>query len=120
MSKVPQQLDASPEALEITEWKVQRRQQLREEFLKLKTDPFKHASGASGSVFDPAILRFQSIGVNYYDYFKPTGKMVLRGIGLIVVPMFGFAYLLKRSRGKIEASYRRGEVSYRDRNSKFV
>lgn len=57
---------------------------------------------------------------NYATYFKPTGKTIITGIVMMLVPMFGFGTLVNTSRNKLEASYRRGEVAYRDRHFKFV
>ncbi|XP_050296023.1 NADH dehydrogenase [ubiquinone] 1 beta subcomplex subunit 4 [Anthonomus grandis grandis] len=114
------QLDVSPEARQIAEEKTQRKLVLRNEFLKLKSDPFRHAIGEGGAVFDSKFLRLQSMQVHYYDYFKPKGKNVLSGILMMVVPMFAYGYFIKSQRDDLEAKYRRGEVAYKDRDSKWI
>ncbi|KAJ8935477.1 hypothetical protein NQ314_012769 [Rhamnusium bicolor] len=97
-----------------------RRAFLRDEFLKLKSDPFQHASGEGGTVFDPAIQRYQAMKVSGFEYFKPSGKNIIHGLLLVVLPMTVFGYLLNRSRTNLEAKYRRGEVAYKDRGFKFI
>ncbi|GJQ88475.1 hypothetical protein Trydic_g19606 [Trypoxylus dichotomus] len=69
--------------------------------------------------FDPAIQRFMAMRVNTYEHFRPSPVSVAWGIAIVVIPMLGFGYLVKSSRDKLEASYRRGEVAYSDRGFKF-
>lgn len=45
-----EQFDVSSTERKILEERAQRRAALRNEFLKLKSDPFKHASGEGGTV----------------------------------------------------------------------
>lgn len=45
-----EQFDVDSETRRILEEKAKRRAILREQFLKLKTDPFQHASGEGGTV----------------------------------------------------------------------
>nr|CAI5846047.1 unnamed protein product [Callosobruchus analis] len=115
-----QQFDVDPNFRKILEEKAKRRLILREEFLKQRTNPFQHATGAGGTVFDPAIMRYQAMTVSGWDYFKPSGKNAIYGLAFMVAPMFIFGYFLQSTRAKQEAKYRRGEVAYKDRRFKFV
>ncbi|KAJ8918917.1 hypothetical protein NQ315_016819 [Exocentrus adspersus] len=115
-----QQYDLPPEQQRLLLEKTKRRAELREQFLKLRTDPFRHASGEGGTVFDPALLRYQAMKVSAYDYFKPSGKNILHGLVLFVAPMVITGYFVYKDRSQKEASYRRGEVAYKDRLFKFI
>ncbi|XP_066156443.1 NADH dehydrogenase [ubiquinone] 1 beta subcomplex subunit 4 [Euwallacea fornicatus] len=107
--------DVSPETQRITQEKLQRKLYLRNEFLKQKSDPFRHASGAGGTVFDSALLRYQSLSVNYSQFFRPNGKNIFQGIVYLIMPMVGCYYMIYNSRRKKEEAYRKGEVAYKDR-----
>uniref|UniRef100_V5GYY5 NADH dehydrogenase [ubiquinone] 1 beta subcomplex subunit 4 n=1 Tax=Anoplophora glabripennis TaxID=217634 RepID=V5GYY5_ANOGL len=115
-----QQFDIDNESRKIIEEKAKRRATLREQFLKLKTDPFQHASGEGGTVFDPAMQRYTAMKVSGFEYFKPSGKNVLYGLLFMVIPMVGFGYLVKKTRMDEEDRIRRGDVAYKDRNFKFI
>ncbi|KAL1490717.1 hypothetical protein ABEB36_013367 [Hypothenemus hampei] len=114
------QNDVSPEQARIIQEKFQRRVTLRNEFLKLRTDPFRHAGSEGGSVFDPAFLRFQALNVSYAEFFKPTGSAALKGIALLFLPMFGLGYVVWNSRQANERAYRSGEVAYKDRHFRIA
>ncbi|CAH1995697.1 unnamed protein product [Acanthoscelides obtectus] len=115
-----QQFDVDSNTRQIIEEKAKRRAFLREEFIKQKTNPFQHASGGGGTVFDPAMMRYQAMTVSGWDYFKPSGKNALYGLIFIVAPMFTFGYFVQKSKAEQEAKYRRGEVAYKDRRFKFI
>ncbi|XP_018327533.1 NADH dehydrogenase [ubiquinone] 1 beta subcomplex subunit 4 [Agrilus planipennis] len=100
--------------------KSKRRAFLREEFLKQTTNPFRHATGEGGTVFDPAIQRYSAMIINQYDYFRPTPKTSFMGIVLIVIPFCSYWYLLKTTREKREQQYRSGEIPYSKRLFKFI
>ncbi|CAH1109544.1 unnamed protein product [Psylliodes chrysocephalus] len=116
----PSTYDLTEQARNLLEQKAKRRAVLRQEYLKLKTNPFQHASGEGGAVFDPAIQRYNAMKVSGFEYFKPTGKSAVYGMGMLVIPMMGYFYLMYKQRTELEAKYRRGEVAYKDRNFKFI
>lgn len=58
--------------------------------------------------------------VSGFEYFKPSGKNVLYGLAFLVLPMAGCGFIVQKLRAIREASYRRGEVAYKDRNFKFI
>ena len=58
--------------------------------------------------------------VSGFEFFKPSGKNALLGISCLLVPMVVLGYFVKNSRDELEASYRRGEVAYKDRRFKFA
>lgn len=54
------------------------------------------------------------------QFFKPTGKAAFLGFALCAGPIALIFLLQKRERDAREAKYRNGEVSYRDRDFKFI
>lgn len=70
--------------------------------------------------FDPALMRFQAMRVSHKDFFKPTGKAVFWGWALCVAPIVLCYKLARRERDEKERQYRNGEVSYADRQFKFI
>lgn len=58
--------------------------------------------------------------VNTYEHFRPTPKNALMALAALVIPMAGYAYLLKSERDCKEKAYRTGQVAYKDRNFKFI
>ncbi|PZC86873.1 uncharacterized protein LOC135117074 [Helicoverpa armigera] len=95
-----------------------RRAALRNEFIKQKTNPFKHASEA-GYVFDPAIQKFLSMKVTQLEHFTANTRTSLFGVCAIVIPMFAYGYILWKHRTDREGQIRRGELRYRDRMFKL-
>ncbi|XP_059607909.1 NADH dehydrogenase [ubiquinone] 1 beta subcomplex subunit 4 [Phlebotomus argentipes] len=91
---------------------------MREEYLKQATNPHRVAGG--GSVFDQGLQRFAAARVTQYDHFKPNFKTTRKGFFLVVLPIFFTAWLFKSDRDRKEHQYRTGQVSYRDRQFKFV
>ncbi|CAG4928943.1 uncharacterized protein LOC123696748 [Colias croceus] len=91
-----------------------RRAELRREFLKQRTNPFKHAAEA-GYVFDEGHQRFISMKVTQFEHFQPNRRNALFGIGAIVIPMFLYGYMMHKERSDREAKVRSGELRYRDR-----
>ncbi|KAF2901015.1 hypothetical protein ILUMI_05155 [Ignelater luminosus] len=101
------------------EARARRRAVLREEFLKLSTDPRRHAAGEGGAVFDAGIQRFTAMKINTYEHFKPTFRNVRIGLLAMVVPMAIYGYFMKYERDCKEHQYRTGQVAYKDRLFKF-
>lgn len=64
--------------------------------------------------------RFQAMRVSHTEHFKPTGKAAFYGFAVLIAPMTILFLLAKRERDAKERSYRNGEVSYADRQFKFV
>lgn len=65
-------------------------------------------------------MRFQAMRVSYTEFFKPTGKSLFHGVALVLAPLFIISTLVYREREERENRYRNGEVSYRDRQFKFI
>lgn len=95
-----------------------RRATLRQEFLKQKTNPFKHASEA-GYVFDPAIQKFLSMKATQLQFFQANTSTSLFGVCAIVLPMAALGYVLWTHRTRREAQIRSGQLLYKDRLFKF-
>lgn len=70
--------------------------------------------------FDPALYRFQAMRASHTEHFKPTGKAAFWGFAIVVAPMYILYKLARRERDAKEEQYRNGEVSYADRQFKFV
>ncbi|XP_059052978.1 NADH dehydrogenase [ubiquinone] 1 beta subcomplex subunit 4-like [Achroia grisella] len=96
-----------------------RRAELRKEFIKQRTNPWKHAS-ESGYVFDPALQKFISMKVTQFDNFTPNPRTSLFGFCAIIIPMVSYGYLIWNDRNKQEQKIRSGELRYRERKFKFA
>ncbi|XP_075975469.1 NADH dehydrogenase (ubiquinone) B15 subunit [Anticarsia gemmatalis] len=96
-----------------------KRANLRKEFIKQKTNPFKHASEA-GYVFDPAIQKFLSMKVTQLEYFQANTRTSLFGVCAIFIPMFTYGYVLWKHRTTREEQIRKGELRYKDRLFKLA
>ncbi|XP_028133577.1 uncharacterized protein LOC114328828 [Diabrotica virgifera virgifera] len=112
--------DLDPAAVKVIEAKAQRRADLRQQFLKLKSNPFIHATGEGGAVFDPAMLRYQALQVSGVDHFKANRKTGFYGLVFFCLPLAGYFYAMYSTKWNQEAKLRRGEVAYKDRNFKFI
>ncbi|GBP52092.1 NADH dehydrogenase 1 beta subcomplex subunit 4 [Eumeta japonica] len=108
----------SPVDCKIIQAQAARRAQMREEFLKQKTNPWKHAA-ESGFIFDSGIQRYMSMKETQLERFRPNLKNSLFGIGVIIIPMFGVGYIVWKHRNDREQQIRCGELRYRDRLFKF-
>ncbi|XP_063534854.1 uncharacterized protein LOC134744853 [Cydia strobilella] len=102
----------------IIQEQIKRRQCMREEFLKLRSDPYKHAAEA-GYVFDNGIQCFMSLKTCQNEYFIASPRTAHFGLLAIVAPMVGFGYLCWSMRESLERDYRCGKIRYRDRILKF-
>ncbi|XP_059053029.1 uncharacterized protein LOC131847457 [Achroia grisella] len=103
--------------LKIISDQIERRAKYRQEFLKQRTDPCKHAQQA-GYVFDPALQRFISMKTCQYDHFQANTGTVSKAI-LFLAPFFIYGYLVWENRTKFEKDCRSGKLVYRDRKFKF-
>ncbi|KAH8306010.1 hypothetical protein KR018_010741 [Drosophila ironensis] len=93
---------------------------LRNEYLKQSSNPYRHATGEGGTVFDAGLSRFQAMRVSHYEHFKPTGKSFRTGLFAVVLPITLYAWALKSERDCREQKYRTGQVAYKDRQFKFI
>ncbi|CAH4037912.1 unnamed protein product [Pieris brassicae] len=109
-----EQYGISQTEYELIKKQAARRAEMRREFIKQRTNPFKHAAEA-GFVFDEAHQRFISMKVTQYEYFKPNRRATIFGIGTVVIPMFLYGFLIHKERSTREAKCRSGELRYRDR-----
>ncbi|XP_058460523.1 uncharacterized protein LOC131436074 [Malaya genurostris] len=109
---------ASPGQIE--QEKAARRAAIRNEYWRTATNPHLHLRGESVGAFDTGLARFQAMTVNHYEHFKPTGRTFRIGMFTVVIPIVGYAWLLKKERDEREHQYRTGQVAYKDRNFKFI
>ena len=58
--------------------------------------------------------------VSHTEHFKPTGKAAFWGFAILVAPMMILYKLARKERDAKEEQYRNGEISYADRQFKFV
>ncbi|KAH8355251.1 hypothetical protein KR093_009523 [Drosophila rubida] len=93
---------------------------LRNEYLKQSSNPFRHATGEGGTVFDAGLARFQAMRVSNYEHFRPTGHSFRMGMFAVVLPIVAYAWALKSERDCREEKYRSGLVAYKDRQFKFI
>ncbi|XP_055902471.1 NADH dehydrogenase [ubiquinone] 1 beta subcomplex subunit 4 [Eupeodes corollae] len=100
--------------------KHERASKLRAEFQKQISNPYRHATGEGGTVFDAGMQRFQAMRVNYYEHFRPTGKALRTGLLTVVIPICAFALGFKLDRERKEEQFRTGQVAYKDRQFKFI
>ncbi|OWR51632.1 NADH dehydrogenase [ubiquinone] 1 beta subcomplex subunit 4 [Danaus plexippus] len=108
----------SENKFKLIQMQAERRAELRKEFLKQRTNPWKNASEA-GYVFDSAHQRFISMKVTQLDHFQPNKRTALFGFFTIIVPMFSYGYLIKKHRDNRERQIRSGELRYREREFKL-
>ncbi|XP_068617217.1 NADH dehydrogenase [ubiquinone] 1 beta subcomplex subunit 4 [Battus philenor] len=109
----------SEQEFKIIQQQANRRAELRREFLKQRTNPWKNAAEA-GYVFDPALQKFMSMKVTQFDNFKPNRSTSMFGLCAVVIPMFVYGYFIWNDRNDREQKIRSGELRYRDRMFKFV
>ncbi|XP_026319292.1 uncharacterized protein LOC113229828 [Hyposmocoma kahamanoa] len=100
--------------LQLAKTQAARRLEMRREFLKQRTNPWKNAA-ESGYVFDTAIQRFNSMKVTQFEFFESNRRTALFGIATIIIPMFAYGYWVWTERSGREAKIRSGELKYRDR-----
>ncbi|KAK8741091.1 hypothetical protein OTU49_002492 [Cherax quadricarinatus] len=112
--------DRGPTSVQAIKERAAIRAALKREFQKQVNNPYRHASGEGGYLFDPAMQRFMAMKATQYDHFKPTPRTSLLGFTMIVVPFVGYAWLLKKDKEKFEHKCRTGQLSYADREFKFV
>ncbi|XP_035226054.1 uncharacterized protein LOC118198473 isoform X2 [Stegodyphus dumicola] len=116
MSKSPfHHPDASPEEIHLVNERLKLRRALRQEYLRKATDP--HSTDPL--IFDPMMQRYYSMHMTVAERFIPTFKNWVKYMCSIVVPVVGFALLLKWSRDKTERKIRSGEIEYKDRVFKY-
>ncbi|KAI8120501.1 hypothetical protein FF38_04503 [Lucilia cuprina] len=112
--------DLSKAEKEFLQRKHEQTMKLRAEFIKQSSNPFRHATGEGGTLFDAGLARFQAMRVSNFEHFKPTGHAFRVGMSLVVLPIIGYAWALNKEREGRELQYRNGEVAYKDRRFKFI
>ncbi|KOC68851.1 hypothetical protein WH47_10839 [Habropoda laboriosa] len=107
--------DVSQKMRNIIEWRHARRKQLREQYLREILKPTKLKLPV-----DTAMQRYCNARLMQEFQTKVEGK----GHGYFIVGfltiIIGTMLLAKRSKDKEEHMYRTGQISYVDRNGKFV
>ncbi|XP_066943450.1 NADH dehydrogenase [ubiquinone] 1 beta subcomplex subunit 4 [Macrobrachium rosenbergii] len=108
------------DSAEVIRDRAARKAAIKKEFIKQITNPHRHASGEGGALFDPAVQRYMSMKVTLYDHFKPTVKTSLMGLGLIVLPIIGYGYMMKVQHDAFDHKCRTGQIPYAERKFKFI
>jgi len=93
------------------------REGLRQEYQKKVTNPHR---GVGGFIFDPVVQRFLSMRANHWEQFKPTPKNAAFAFFLGLGPIIFFSWWIYKDRTEFEAKCRRGEISYKDRDWKYI
>ncbi|XP_003700491.1 NADH dehydrogenase (ubiquinone) B15 subunit [Megachile rotundata] len=106
--------DVSPKMREVIEWRDARKKVLREQYLKEILHPTKQSI-----VADEAFDRYNVLRLTQEYHTKMTGKVLLV-CGLVTVAFAGFAALFTRQKSKQEHRIRTGQISYADREFKFI
>lgn len=66
------------------------------------------------------MFRQMAMRAKQYDHFRPTPKTAFVGLSVLALPCILYGWAIMSHRNSKEASFRNGEVSYRDRQFKFV
>lgn len=66
------------------------------------------------------MMRFQAMRASHTDFFRPTPKSAFYGLAIIVFPMAILYTLVYKERSARENRFRNGEVSYADREFKYI
>ncbi|NP_001165826.1 NADH dehydrogenase [ubiquinone] 1 beta subcomplex subunit 4 isoform X1 [Nasonia vitripennis] len=109
--------DVSAREREVIEWKAKRRLELRNLYLREKHNP---NSPHVGHIFDPAVQRHYSTLFCKEQFFRPTVKSFLWNVVVLGGSMFLLGWRVKKFRDEKEHRFATGQVSYRDREWKFV
>uniref|UniRef100_A0A6B0UPF8 NADH dehydrogenase [ubiquinone] 1 beta subcomplex subunit 4 n=1 Tax=Ixodes ricinus TaxID=34613 RepID=A0A6B0UPF8_IXORI len=119
-SSIKVETDVTHEEKRRIQERAKLRATLKQEYVRQITDPHKHGQG--GLLFDPAVQRFHSAkaGAQIYETFKPTPRGAARWLGVCILPMLAFGYLVKRDREEFERKCRTGEIKYEDRMFKLM
>ncbi|GIY91032.1 complex I-B15 [Caerostris extrusa] len=107
--------DATPEEVRLVNERVKLRKALRAEYLRKATDP--HST--EPVVFDPVMQRYYAMHMTLTERFIPTFKNWCEYMITCIIPIVGFALLLKWSGDKHEKKCRTGEIEYKDRLFKY-
>ncbi|XP_049805340.1 uncharacterized protein LOC126248418 [Schistocerca nitens] len=114
-----QQFGVSRQNRDLIEAAAKRRALLRQEYIKLTTNPHRHATGEGGVLLDTGVQRFMAMRATQYEHFRPTPKSSFYGLALVAAPMALFIWFIKNKRDEQEHKLRTGQVAYRDRRFKF-
>ncbi|XP_050453723.1 uncharacterized protein LOC126852710 [Cataglyphis hispanica] len=106
--------NVTPEQREISLWRDAKRRELRELYLKDSGHPTKSL------LFDTGIYRFAAAKSSIEQFFVPTLVNYITRVGFVVGSIVFTAMLIKKRKDAREHLYRTGQVSYRDRDFKFV
>lgn len=109
--------NVTEEELRAVQERAAMRAEMKQEFQRKYNNPFR---GVGGYIHDPQMQRFLSMRATLWDQFKPAPKNFLFAFSVTVIPVAFLTYLLQTTRDKRERQYRNGEISYRDREYKFV
>ncbi|XP_072762465.1 uncharacterized protein Nd-b15 [Anoplolepis gracilipes] len=104
----------TPEQQKIALWRDVKRRELRELYLKDSAHPTKSL------LFDTGMHRFGASKTALDQFFVPTLVGYLTKIGFVVGSIVLTGIIIKKRRDAREHLYRTGQVSYADRQFKFV
>ncbi|CAL1679197.1 unnamed protein product [Lasius platythorax] len=114
MSPKKEYYNVTPEQREILLWRDAKRKQLRELYLKDSGHPTKSL------LFDTGLHRFAATKTSIEQFFVPTVVNYITRVGCIAGAIIFTAVFIKKRRDAREHLYRTGQVSYADREFKFV
>ncbi|KAG7214132.1 hypothetical protein KM043_001486 [Ampulex compressa] len=114
-SKKPEILDISNKQLEVLQWKNARRKQLRELFLKHTGHPTK-----SALFFDEGMMRYSAMKLTHDLRFQGTVTNFFTSFAGVVTAITLLTIFLNKSDEHKEYKLRTGQVSYADRDPKFI
>ncbi|KAH0953580.1 hypothetical protein HN011_012048 [Eciton burchellii] len=106
--------DVSEKQRKIAEWRDAKRKELRALYLKDSGHPTKTL------LLDEGLIRYASAKTTISKFYMPTALNLFVKTIIIFGPIFGLTWLLKKSKGADEHRFRTGQVSYADRNPKFL
>ncbi|XP_070157299.1 uncharacterized protein Nd-b15 [Polyergus mexicanus] len=114
MSSKKEYYNVTPEQREIALWRDVKRRELRELYLKHSGHPTKSL------LFDTGIYRYAAAKSSIDEFFAPTVVNYITRMGFIVGFIVVTAIMFKKRKDAREHLYRTGQVSYADRDYKFL
>ncbi|KAM0729071.1 hypothetical protein ACS0PU_004425 [Formica fusca] len=114
MSSKKEYYNVTPEQREISLWRDAKRRELRELYLKHSGHPTKSL------LFDTGLHRFAATKSSIEQFFVPTVANFITRMGFVVSSIVLTAILIKKRKDAREHLYRTGQVSYADRDYKFL
>ena len=109
--------DVTIEERRAIEERAKMREALRLEYQKKVTNPHR---GVGGFIFDPTVQRFLSMRANHWEQFKPAPKNAAFAFFFGLGPILFLWWKINKDRTDLDTKCRRGEISYKDRDWKYI